>query len=181
VSFQAAGSMLASSAAAAPEVDDRPPCSQGISAEFTGFVKIRTATILRSINLRHLPPPASASCCRTNFLFRGPSGQHHRRPPGLTMADAVRAAPAAGAEDFIERMPAATRRIIEEGSPTSFRAETTGAPRDRPRADHPDRRFSFSTSRPRGSIPERGAGQLRNILRIGRNRTRWIVSHRRRA
>ena len=89
---------------------------QGINREYSGFVKIDGAD-LREINLRHLRQSLGV-VLQDNFLFRGSIRDNIiAGRPGLTLADAVRAARLAGAEEFIERMPNGYETYIEEGSP----------------------------------------------------------------
>ena len=77
---------------------------QGINRDYEGFVKI-DGIDLREINLRHLRRSFGV-VLQENFLFRGTIRDNIiAGRPGLTLADAVRAARLAGAEEFIERMP----------------------------------------------------------------------------
>ena len=72
---------------------------------------------LRDIDLRHLRQSFGV-VLQSNFLFRGSVRDNIiAGRPGLTFADAVRAARLAGAEEFIERMPNGYETYIEEGSP----------------------------------------------------------------
>ena len=89
---------------------------QGINRDYSGFLKIDGAD-LREINLRHLRQSLGV-VLQDNFLFRGSIRDNIiAGRPGLTLADAVRAARLAGAEEFIERMPNGYETYIEEGSP----------------------------------------------------------------
>lgn len=148
---------------------------QGINRDYTGYVKIDNAD-LREINLRHLRSSFGV-VLQDNFLFRGSirdnilSGR-----PGLTLEDAVRAARLAGAEEFIERMPNGYETYIEEGSPN-----LSGGQRQRlaiARALITDPRILILDEATSALDPESEALVNANLLRIARNRTMVIVSHR---
>ncbi|MGH7156089.1 MAG: peptidase domain-containing ABC transporter, partial [Acetobacteraceae bacterium] len=88
---------------------------QGINREYTGFLKIDSAE-LREINLTHLRRSFGV-VMQDNFLVRGSVRDNiTANRPGLTLDDAVRAARLAGAEEFIERLPAGYDTWVEEGS-----------------------------------------------------------------
>ncbi len=71
---------------------------------------------MREINLNHLRRSFGV-VLQDNFLFRGTVRDNITAGrPGLTLDDVVRAARLAGAEEFIERMPAGYETFIEEGS-----------------------------------------------------------------
>jgi ATP-binding cassette subfamily B protein len=176
VSFQApAGSMLGIVGRSGSGKSTIARLLQGISREFTGFVKI-DGNDLRAINLRHLRRSFGV-VLQDNFLFRGSVRDNIiAARSGLTMQDAVRAARLAGAEDFIERMPDGYETIIEEGSPN-----LSGGQRQRlaiARALITDPPVLILDEPTSALDPESEALVNANILRIGRNRTTVIVSHR---
>jgi ABC-type bacteriocin/lantibiotic exporter with double-glycine peptidase domain len=148
---------------------------QGISREYSGFVKI-DGVELRSINLRHLRRNFGV-VLQENFLFRGSIRDNIiGGRPGLTMEDVVRAARLAGAEEFIERMPAGYDTFIQEGSPN-----LSGGQRQRlaiARALIVDPRLMILDEATSALDPESEALVNANLKRIGTGRTMVIVSHR---
>ena len=112
-----------------------------------------------------------------NFLFRGSIRDNIiAGRPGLTLADAVRAARLAGAEEFIERMPNGYETYIEEGSPN-----LSGGQKQRlaiARALIHDPRILILDEATSALDPESEAVVNANLLRIARGRTMVIVSHR---
>jgi ATP-binding cassette, subfamily B, bacterial HlyB/CyaB len=176
VSFQVpAGSMLGIVGRSGSGKSTIARLLQGISREFTGFVKL-DGNDLRAINLRHLRRSFGV-VLQDNFLFRGSVRDNIiASRPGLTMEHAVQAARLAGAEDFIERMPEGYETIIEEGSPN-----LSGGQRQRlaiARALITDPPILILDEPTSALDPESEAVVNANILRIGRNRTTVIVSHR---
>jgi len=148
---------------------------QGINRDYEGTIKI-DGTDLREINLAHLRRSFGV-VLQENFLFRANikdniiSGR-----PGLTLTDAVRAARLAGAEEFIERMPAGYETWIEEGSPN-----LSGGQRQRlaiARALIHDPRLLILDEATSALDPESEALVNANIQRIAHGRTMMIVSHR---
>jgi ATP-binding cassette subfamily B protein len=176
VSFQVpAGSMLGIVGRSGSGKSTIARLLQGISREFTGFVKL-DGNDLRAINLRHLRRSFGV-VLQDNFLFRGSVRDNIiASRPGLTIEHAVQAARLAGAEDFIERMPAGYETVIEEGSPN-----LSGGQRQRlaiARALITDPPILILDEPTSALDPESEAVVNANILRIGRNRTTVIVSHR---
>jgi len=148
---------------------------QGINRDYSGFLKIDGAD-LREINLRHLRQSFGV-VLQDNFLFRGSIRDNILAGrPGLTLEDAVRAARLAGAEEFIERMPNGYETYIEEGSPN-----LSGGQKQRlaiARAVITDPRILILDEATSALDPESEALVNANLLRIARNRTMVIVSHR---
>ena len=112
-----------------------------------------------------------------NFLFRGTVRENIiAGRPGLTLEDAIRAARLAGAEEFIERLPAGYETYIEEGS-----ANLSGGQRQRlaiARAVIADPRLMILDEATSALDPESEALVNANLQRIAANRTMVIVSHR---
>ena len=148
---------------------------QGINRDYSGFLKI-DGNDLREINLRHLRQSFGV-VLQENFLFRGSIRDNIiASRPGLTLEDAVRAARLAGAEEFIERMPNGYETFIEEGSPN-----LSGGQRQRlaiARALITDPRILILDEATSALDPESEALVNANLLRIARNRTMVIVTHR---
>jgi ATP-binding cassette subfamily B protein len=131
---------------------------------------------LRDIDLRHLRQSFGV-VLQSNFLFRGSVRDNIiAGRPGLTFADAVRAARLAGAEEFIERMPNGYETYIEEGSPN-----LSGGQCQRlaiARALIHDPRILILDEATSALDPESEAAVNENLLRIAHGRTMVIVSHR---
>jgi ATP-binding cassette, subfamily B, bacterial HlyB/CyaB len=148
---------------------------QGINRDYSGFLKI-DGSDLREINLRHLRQSFGV-VLQDNFLFRGSIRDNILAGrPGLTLEDAVRAARLAGAEEFIERMANGYETYIEEGSPN-----LSGGQKQRlaiARALINDPRILILDEATSALDPESEALVNANLLRIARNRTMVIVSHR---
>jgi subfamily B ATP-binding cassette protein HlyB/CyaB len=148
---------------------------QGVTRDYSGFVKI-DGNDLREINLRHLRTSLGV-VLQDNFLFRGTIRENILSGrPGLTTEDAVRAARLAGAEEFIERMPNGYETFIQEGS-----SNLSGGQKQRlaiARALISDPRILILDEATSALDPESEALVNANLLRIGRNRTMVIVSHR---
>ncbi len=148
---------------------------QGINRKYEGAIKVDGAD-LREINLAHLRRSFGV-VLQENFLFRGSVKDNIiAGRPGLTLTDAVRAARLAGAEEFIERMPAGYETWIEEGSPN-----LSGGQRQRlaiARALIHDPRILILDEATSALDPESEALVNANIARIAHGRTMVIVSHR---
>ena len=112
-----------------------------------------------------------------NFLFRGSIRENIiAGRPGLTLADAVRAARLAGAEEFVERLPDGYETVVEEGSPN-----LSGGQRQRlaiARALIHDPRILILDEATSALDPESEALVNANIARIAEGRTMVVVSHR---
>ncbi|GAB6967550.1 peptidase domain-containing ABC transporter [Komagataeibacter kakiaceti JCM 25156] len=148
---------------------------QGVSRGYTGHLRL-DGVDLREINLTYL----RRSCgvvLQDNFLFRGTIRDNIiAGRPGLTLEDAVRAARLAGAEEFIERMPAGYDTWIEEGS-----TNISGGQRQRlaiARAVISDPRLLILDEATSALDPESEAVVNANLRHLAHGRTMVIVSHR---
>ncbi|MDI2091769.1 peptidase domain-containing ABC transporter [Commensalibacter oyaizuii] len=148
---------------------------QGVSRNYTGFLRL-DGVDLREINLTHLRRSFGV-VLQDNFLFRGTIRDNITAGrPGLTMDDVIRAARLAGAEEFIERMPAGYDTFIEEGS-----TNISGGQRQRlaiARAVILDPKFMILDEATSALDPESEALVNANLERIAKGRTMVIVSHR---
>ena len=148
---------------------------QGINREYSGFLKL-DGVELREINLTHLRKSFGV-VLQDNFLFRGTVRDNITAGrPGLTLDDVVRAARLAGAEEFIERLPAGYETWIEEGS-----SNLSGGQRQRlaiARAVIADPKLLILDEATSALDPESEALVNANLVRLGKGRTMVIVSHR---
>ena len=131
---------------------------------------------LREINLTHLRRSFGV-VLQDNFLFRGTIRDNITAGrPGLPLDDVVRAARLAGAEEFIERMPAGYETFIEEGS-----TNISGGQKQRlaiARALISDPKLLILDEATSALDPESEALVNANLARIAKNRTMVLVSHR---
>jgi ABC-type bacteriocin/lantibiotic exporter with double-glycine peptidase domain len=148
---------------------------QGINRDYAGAIKI-DGNDMREINLRHLRKNFGM-VLQDNFLFRGSVKDNIiAGRPGLSFEDAVQAARLAGAEEFIERLPQGYDTFIQEGSPN-----LSGGQKQRlaiARAVVSDPRVLILDEATSALDPESEALVNANLLRIAKNRTMVIVSHR---
>jgi ATP-binding cassette subfamily B protein len=148
---------------------------QGVSRNYTGYLKL-DGVDMREINLNHLRRSFGV-VLQDNFLFRGTIRDNITAGrPGLTLDDVVRAARLAGAEEFIERMPAGYETFIEEGS-----TNISGGQKQRlaiARALISDPKLLILDEATSALDPESEALVNANLARIGKGRTMVIVSHR---
>jgi ATP-binding cassette, subfamily B, bacterial HlyB/CyaB len=148
---------------------------QGINRDYDGRLKL-DGNELREINLPHLRRSIGI-VMQDNFLFRGTVRDNIvAGRPGLTLADAVRAARLAGAEEFIEQLSAGYETWIEEAS-----ANLSGGQRQRlaiARALVTDPRILILDEATSSLDPESEALVNANLMRIASGRTMVIVSHR---
>jgi ATP-binding cassette, subfamily B, bacterial HlyB/CyaB len=148
---------------------------QGLNAEYEGMIKI-DGMDLRDIDLDHLRANIGV-VPQDNFLFSGTIRENisaARRNAGFD--EIVHVAQLAGAEEFIERMPNGYETYVEEGA-----ANFSGGQRQRlaiARAllvDPPILILDEATS---ALDAESEAIVNANLIRIARNRTVIIISHR---
>ena len=148
---------------------------QGVSRNYTGYLKL-DGVDMREINLNHLRRSFGV-VLQDNFLFRGTIRDNITAGrPGLTLDDVVRAARLAGAEEFIERMPAGYETFIEEGS-----TNISGGQKQRlaiARALISDPKLLILDEATSALDPESEALVNANLARIAKNRTMVLVSHR---
>ena len=148
---------------------------QGIARPQQGQVRI-DGVDLRDINLAHLRRNLGV-VLQENFLFRGTVCENILAGrPGLTLADAMRAAELAGAAEFIDRMPNGYATFIEEGS-----TNISGGQQQRlaiARALVHDPRILVLDEATSALDPESEALVNANLVAIGKGRTMVIVSHR---
>lgn len=148
---------------------------QGVSRSYSGYLRL-DGVDLREINLTHLRRSLGV-VLQDNFLFRGTIRDNITAGrPGLTLDDVVRAARLAGAEEFIERLPAGYETFIEEGS-----TNISGGQRQRlaiARAVITDPRVMILDEATSALDPESEAVVNANLERISQGRTMVIVSHR---
>ncbi len=148
---------------------------QGFATGYEGAIEI-DGNEIRGINLEYLRSQFGV-VLQDNFLFRGSIHENIiAGRPGLTLADAVRAARLAGAEEFIERLPDGYETVVEEGSPN-----LSGGQRQRlaiARALIHDPRLLILDEATSALDPESEALVNANIERIAQGRTMVVVSHR---
>ena len=148
---------------------------QGINREYSGFLKL-DGNEMREINLTHLRRSFGV-VLQDNFLFRGTVRDNITAGrPGLTLEDVVRAARLAGAEEFIERLPAGYDTGIEEGS-----ANLSGGQRQRlaiARAVIANPKLMILDEATSALDPESEALVNANLVRLSKGRTMVVVSHR---
>ncbi len=148
---------------------------QGVSREYQGYLRL-DGVDLREINLHYLRRSFGV-VLQDNFLFRGTIHDNITAGrPGLTLDDVIRAARLAGAEEFIERMPAGYETWIEEGS-----TNISGGQRQRlaiARAVISDPKLMILDEATSALDPESEALVNANLKNLAKGRTMVIVSHR---
>jgi ATP-binding cassette subfamily B protein len=148
---------------------------QGLNRDYEGLIKI-DGMDLREIDLDHLRSHIGV-VPQENFLFSGTIRDNiNAGRPNASFDKIVQAAQLAGAEEFIERLPQGYETPVEEGA-----ANFSGGQRQRlaiARAlivDPPILILDEATS---ALDAESEAIVNANLLRIARNRTVIIISHR---
>jgi ATP-binding cassette, subfamily B, bacterial HlyB/CyaB len=148
---------------------------QGLQADYEGIIKI-DGMDLREMDLNHLRTSIGV-VPQENFLFSGTIRENiGMAKPDARFSDVVRAAQLAGAEEFIERLPAGYETFLEEGG-----ANLSGGQRQRlaiARAliiDPPVLVLDEATS---ALDAESEAIINANLMRIARDRTIICISHR---
>ncbi len=148
---------------------------QGVSRHYEGYLRL-DGVDLREINLHYLRRSFGV-VLQDNFLFRGTIQDNITAGrPGFTLEDVIRAARLAGAEEFIERMPAGYETWIEEGS-----TNISGGQRQRlaiARAVISDPKLMILDEATSALDPESEALVNANLKHLAKGRTMVIVSHR---
>jgi len=148
---------------------------QGLSPDYEGIIKV-DGMDLREMDIQHLRASIGV-VPQENFLFSGSVRDNISiARPHASMAEVVKAAQLAGAEEFIERMPKGYETRLEEGA-----TNLSGGQRQRlalARAlllDPPVLILDEATS---SLDPESEAIINNNLARIANDRTVICVSHR---
>jgi len=148
---------------------------QGITRGYSGLIKFDDIE-LREIDLGHLRR-STGVVLQDSFMFRGSIRENILAGrPHVTVEDAIRAARLAGAEEFIERLPAGYNTLIEEGA-----ANLSGGQRQRlsiARALINDPRLLILDEATSALDPESEALVSAGLRRMAVGRTLIIVSHR---
>ena len=148
---------------------------QRLHASYEGLIKI-DGTDLREIDIGHLRSSLGV-VLQENFLFSGTIRDTiAATKPSASFEEIVAAARLAGAEEFIERLPRGYDTFIQEGS-----TNLSGGQRQRlaiARALIGDPRILILDEATSALDAESEAIVNANLLRIARNRTLLIVSHR---
>jgi subfamily B ATP-binding cassette protein HlyB/CyaB len=148
---------------------------QGLHTNYQGLIKI-DGNDLREIDLDHLRSSLGV-VLQENFLFRGSLRDTiAAAKPDATFEEVVRAARLAGAEEFIERLPAGYETFIQEGS-----TNLSGGQRQRlaiARALIGDPRILMLDEATSALDADSEAIVNANLLRIAEGRTLIIISHR---
>jgi subfamily B ATP-binding cassette protein HlyB/CyaB len=148
---------------------------QGLNTEYEGSIKI-DGMDLREIDLHHLRTSIGV-VPQENFLFSGTVRDNiGMAKPGATLAEIIRAAQLAGAEEFIEHMPRGYETVLEENA-----SNLSGGQRQRlalARALLIDPAVLILDEATSALDAESEAIINANLLRIAQGRTIICVSHR---
>jgi len=148
---------------------------QRLHSNYEGLIKI-DGTDLREIDIDHLRSSLGV-VLQDNFLFSGTIRETiGAAKPSASFEDIVGAARLAGAEEFIERLPRGYETFIQEGS-----TNLSGGQRQRlaiARALIGDPRILILDEATSALDAESEAIVNANLLRIARDRTLIIISHR---
>jgi subfamily B ATP-binding cassette protein HlyB/CyaB len=148
---------------------------QALHSNYQGLIKI-DGNDLREIDLDHLRSSLGV-VLQENFLFRGSLRETiAAAKPDATFEEIVQAARLAGAEEFIERLPAGYETFIQEGS-----TNLSGGQRQRlaiARALIGDPRILMLDEATSALDADSEAIVNANLLRIAQGRTLIIISHR---
>src|SRR5271169_342797 len=148
---------------------------QALHSNYQGLIKI-DGNDLREIDLDHLRSSLGV-VLQENFLFRGTLRETiSAAKPDATFEEVVQAARLAGAEEFIERLPAGYETFIQEGS-----TNLSGGQRQRlaiARALMGNPRILMLDEATSALDADSEAIVNANLLRIARGRTLIIISHR---
>jgi ATP-binding cassette, subfamily B, bacterial HlyB/CyaB len=148
---------------------------QALHSNYQGLIKI-DGNDLREIDLDHLRSSLGV-VLQENFLFRGSLRDTiAAAKPDASFEEIVQAARLAGAEEFIERLPAGYETFIQEGS-----TNLSGGQRQRlaiARALIGDPRILMLDEATSALDADSEAIVNANLLRIARGRTLIIISHR---
>ena len=148
---------------------------QALHSNYQGLIKI-DGNDLRAIDVDHLRSSLGV-VLQENFLFRGSLRDTiAAAKPDATFEEVVQAARLAGAEEFIERLPAGYETFIQEGS-----TNLSGGQRQRlaiARALMGNPRILMLDEATSALDADSEAIVNANLLRIAQGRTLIIISHR---
>jgi ATP-binding cassette, subfamily B, bacterial HlyB/CyaB len=148
---------------------------QGLHSDYKGLIKI-DGNDLREIDVDHLRSSIGV-VLQENFLFRGTIRETiTAAKPHATFEEVVHAARLAGAEEFVERLPAGYETFIQEGS-----TNLSGGQRQRlaiARALITNPRILMLDEATSALDADSEAIVNANLMRIAQGRTLIIISHR---
>jgi ATP-binding cassette, subfamily B, bacterial HlyB/CyaB len=148
---------------------------QGLHSDYNGLIKI-DGNDLREYDVDHLRSSIGV-VLQDNFLFRGTIRETiAAAKPHARFEEIVRAARLAGAEEFIERLPAGYETFIQEGS-----TNLSGGQRQRlaiARALMGDPRILMLDEATSALDADSEAIVNANLMKIAQGRTLIVISHR---